>query len=73
MNKQNQNDNILDSLLSDDAAVVDDGISAEMHLPAKCKKCMNAAICKILPALLGFSTYGIKISIDECPFENGVS
>lgn len=69
----NRNDSIMDSLLSSDATMVEDDLGAEVHLPKKCKKCVNAAICKILPALLGFSTYGIKINIEECPYENGVS
>jgi len=64
-----RSDSIMDSLLAADATMVEEEFGAEVHLPKKCQKCTNAVICKILPAMLGFSTYGIQISIDVCPFE----
>ncbi len=60
---------ILDSLCQPDNTTTDGEINEESYLPEKCKMCCNAIICKILPSIIGFSSYGIKISITTCPYE----
>lgn len=40
----------------------------EVLVPRKCAECKTARICSVLPIIIGITNTGIKILVEECPY-----